>query len=53
MNNSSTRKKIVIIWFYIVNVKEIGIFSREKIHEQELRTLQYLDYQENILIVLS
>ena len=34
-------------------LKEIGRIWRKKIHDQELKSVQYLAYLENILIVLS
>ena len=34
-----------------MTLKEIGTVG-EKLHDQELKPLQYLDYHENILIVL-
>ena len=33
-------------------LKEIGHLQHRKIHDQELGSMQYLDYHENILIVL-
>ena len=33
-------------------LKEIGHIYQRKTHEQELRSIEYLDYHENILVVL-
>ena len=47
MSGNSSWGKMYSIWFHSVNVKKIG-------HNwtQELGSMQYLGYHENILIVL-
>ena len=34
-------------------LKEIGHICQRKTHEQELGSMQYLDFHENILVVLE
>ena len=41
------------ILFHSLNVTGNRVHSAEKIHNKELKSPQYLDYHENLLIVLS
>ena len=34
-------------------LNEIGHIQKRKIHDEKLRSLQYLDYHKDILVVLS
>ena len=48
INDNSSRGKMSFICFHSVNVKGNWIHLAEKIHDQELRSLQYLRYHENV-----
>ena len=52
MNNNSPRVKMANIWFYFVNAKAIGHIQQRNIHQQELISLRYISYYENISAVL-
>ena len=39
--------------FILLMLKEIGHILLRKIHDKELKSLQYLGHHENILIVFS
>ena len=47
MNNNSSEGKMFFVNYVLLMLKKIGQFSRGN-----LRSLQYLGYQENILIIL-
>ena len=49
---NSSRGELAMIWVYSVNVKGDWNYSGEIKLEQGLRSLQYLELHENILIVL-
>ena len=53
MKNNSTKGKMSIIWFIPSMVKKTGHIYQKRSQGQELRSLKYLWYHKNILIILS
>ena len=53
MKSNSTKEKMSIIWFIPSMVKKTGRIYQKRSRGQELRSLKYLWYHKNILIVLS